>query len=99
MSGALPIVATLPFYSDIAIAYHRRMMMRSWAKIAEVGPGGNQMPWIESYESHRDALVECGYLVHREFPLVVKPPETGRVWKKVMADFPDNIHASMKTTQ
>ena len=88
------------FHNDIAIAYHHRTMMRAWAKILEVGPNGNdQSQWIESYEHHRDALVQYGYLVRREFPLVVKPPETSRIWKQVTAKFPDHIHVAMETTQ
>ncbi len=93
------VIALAVFYNDIAIGYHHPAMMRAWAKIREVGPSGNQMPWIESYERHRDTLVQCGYLARREFPLVVKPPETIRVWKQVTAEFPDNIHATMQTTQ
>ena len=86
---ACAVFTLLVFYNDVAIGYHRSMMMRSWAKIHEVGPGGNQMPWADSYEHHRDALVQYGYLARREFPLVVKPPETNRVWKKLKAEFPE----------
>ena len=93
------VITLAAFRDDIAVAYHRRIMMRACAKIGEVGPNGNQMPWIESYEHHRDALVRCGYLARREFPLSVRPPGTSRVWKRVTAEFPDNIHAIMGTTE
>jgi len=45
------------------------------------------------------APATLAYLARGEFPPVVKPPETSRVWKQVTAEFPDNIHAIMNTTQ
>ncbi|HDY65469.1 MAG TPA: hypothetical protein ENH84_04460 [Phycisphaerae bacterium] len=101
VAGVICAMITLAlFHNDIAIAYHHRAMMRAWAKIRKVGPNNSdQSQWIESYERHRDALVQYGYLARREFPLVVKPPETRRVWKQVTAEFPDYIHVAMQTTQ
>ncbi len=94
------VITLALFYNDIAIAYHHRAMMRAWAKILEVGANSSdQSQWIESYDRHRYALVQYGYLARREFPLIVKPPETRRVWRQVTAEFPDNIHATMQTTQ
>ncbi len=87
------------FRKDIAIAYHRRAMVRARAKIREVGPNGNQMPWIESFEHHRDALVRSGYLARREFPLSVRPPETNRLWRQLYAQLPAPVWAQMETTQ
>ena len=92
-------ILLLAFRRDIAIAYHRHAMGRARAKIYEVGPSGDQMPWIESYERHRDRLVRLGYLARKEFPLSVRPPETNRLWRQLSAEFPDNSHAVMKTTE
>lgn len=96
MAALILVVAYLIFYKDVAIAYHRRAMMRDYAKYLEVRPNGVQ--WIYSYEYHRERLVDYGYLARREFALVVKPPENYRVWKQLMKEFPDSIHTTMTET-
>lgn len=85
------VAALVAFHTEIAIGYHYRAMMRAEAKIREIGPNGNQTPWIDRFEYHRGKLVQCGYFVRREFPLAVKPPETRRVWKHLVAEFPDHV--------
>lgn len=102
----LALLSTLVFHKGIAIAYHRHAMLYSWEKIRQVGPQGNQDPWIASHEHHRDALVESGYLAHREFLLTCKPPQTSVVWRSLWKDFPEMIAESpgclcvqMQTTQ
>ena len=93
------VVALVVFHKEIAIHEHYRAMIRAEAKIREIGPDGNQMPWIKRFEYHRDKLVQCGYFVRREFPLVVKPPETRRVWKHLKAEFPDHVCGEMYSTE
>jgi hypothetical protein len=94
------VIILAAFRRDIASAYHHHAMVRAWDKVIEIGPDNSeQSKWIESYERHKDTLVDLGYFVRREFLLVVKPPETSRVWKQVTAEFPDNFHTTMSTTQ
>ncbi len=80
------------FGEDITIAYHRHYMKSAWSKVMEYGPhDSKQSKALESYDHHKAALVNLGFLERVEFPLQyisVPSLESRRLWEELKAVFP-----------
>src|ERR1039457_2113348 len=67
-------VGIFSFRRDIAITYHRHMMLRDWYRTDRVGP--KLSGYIAGFDHHREALTSLGYFNRSAFPLHHIAPDT-----------------------
>lgn len=93
------LVAAYLSRNNIAVRYHHWRMMFARKKAVELGHRDpHQYDFIQSFDYHRDALVDLGFYERREFPLrniSVPSLASRRLWEELCAVLTDDAWAEM----